>query len=149
MLRSPRWSLESFNKLLLKKVLDIIRNSIIIISIKREIRIDVNTKFLVLYLSLAIKIFNAVGRPSCAMLLSSKKVGIIIEYNPIPSVPINLVKIILIIIPSDLVKKPPIIRMRVDLINLFFIVQVYSINYKKVQVIKNKNGLLMIFLNFL
>ena len=134
MLRSPNVSLLSLSKLMLKKLEDTIKNSIIKISIERDMRIDVNTKFLVLYLLVAIKMFKAVGSPNCAILLSSKNVGIIIEYNPIPSVLISLVKTIFIVIPSTLVKKPPITSIRVDFINLFFIVQVYSINNKKINI---------------
>ena len=124
---SPYDSLFSFNKLLLMKLLDMIKNNMINKSTKRDISIDVNTKFLVLYLSLAIKTLSAVGRPNCDKLINSKKVGMIIEYKPIPSVPINLVKIIFIIIPSIFVKKPPITKIKVAFINLFFILKFYSI----------------------
>ena len=87
---------------------------------------EVNTKFLLLYLSLDISTFKAVGRPSCAILFKSKKVGKIMEYIPIPIVPINLVNTILIIKPSILVINPPTINIIVDLINLFFILKFYS-----------------------
>ena len=42
-------------------------------------------------------------------------------YSPIPSVGNNLLVIILINIPSILVINPPIIRIKVDFINVFFI----------------------------
>ena len=61
---SPRVNLESLSKLVLKKLHETIKNNIINISIEREIKIDVNTKFLLLYLSLDISTFKAVGRPN-------------------------------------------------------------------------------------
>ena len=98
----------------------------------------VNTKFLLLYLLLDISTFKAVGSPNPAILLSNIKVGIIMEYIPIPVVPIYLVNTILIVRPSNLVKNPPIIKIKVDLINLLFIVQVYSIKHLKCHLTYNK-----------
>ena len=118
--------LELLSRLVLRKLLEIMRKIIIKVSIVSDMMIAVDTKFFVLYLLVDIRIFSAVGRPNCAILLSSKKVGIIIEYSPIPSVPINLVSTIFILIPRSLVKKPPTISIKVDFINLLFIVQVYS-----------------------
>lgn len=106
----------------------------------KEISILVNTRFLLLYLLLDIKTFNAVGNPKPAILLRSINVGIIIEYMPIPVVPICLVSTILMTSPRIFVNNPPIIKINVDLINLFFIVQVYS-NKKDIITIKYSNYL--------
>ena len=89
---------------------------------ERDITIEEKIKFLLLYLLLEINTFKAVGSPNIAILFNKRKVGLIMEYSPIPFVPINLVKTILIINPRNLVKKPPIISIKVDLTNLFFII---------------------------
>lgn len=53
--------------------------------------------------------------------INSEYVGVIREYSVIPSKPIFLVYIILIISPNILVIHPPISRINVDFINLFFV----------------------------
>ena len=97
----------------------------IIVSIKKDISIAVNTIFLLLYFLDDISTFKAFGKLNPAILLRSKRVGIIIEYKPIPVVPIILVNTILVNSPITFVKNPPITRIIVDFINIFFIVQVY------------------------
>lgn len=64
----------------------------------------------------------AIGSDRVAMVMKRVYVGIISMYSPIPSTPIILVVIILIIIPSIFVINPPIIRIIVDFINFSFIV---------------------------
>ena len=90
----------------------------------------VNIIFLLLYFLDDINTFKAFGKLSWAILLSSNRVGIIIEYKPIPVVPIILVRTIFVSSPSTFVKNPPITKIIVDFINIFFIVQVYYFFYK-------------------
>ena len=54
--------------------------------------------------------------------INKLNVGNIIIYIPIPSLPILLASAIFITIANNLVIPPPIIRIIVDLINLFFII---------------------------
>ena len=94
----------------------------IIKSIERDIIKEVIIKFLLLYLSDDMSTFNAVVRPKPLIDINNKNVGIIIEYKPIPRVPICLVRTIFVIIPTTLVIIPPSIKMMLDLINLFFFI---------------------------
>ena len=73
----------------------------------------------------------AVGTPKLHSVIKRLKVGRTNIYSPIPSVDTVLVKTILIIIPRILVINPPIIRIIVDLINLFFIIIYMKNIYKK------------------
>ena len=63
----------------------------------------------------------AIGKPNCAIVIRSIKVGVISIYIPRPSVPTNLLVTIFIIIPNILVINPPISNIKVDLTNVFFI----------------------------
>lgn len=73
----------------------------------------------VLFLSLT-NLDIAVGRESVQSVIKRLNVGKTRLYKPIPSVPTVLVKAILIIIESIFVIKPPIIKIIVDLIKVFF-----------------------------
>lgn len=74
----------------------------------------------VLFLSLT-NLDIAVGSERVHKVINKLNVGNTKLYNPIPSVPTDLVNAILIIIDSIFVIKPPIINIIVDLIKLFFI----------------------------
>lgn len=56
-----------------------------------------------------------------AIVSNNEYVGVIIEFNDIPSTPINLVVMILMSKPIILVIQPPIKRISVDFRNLFFV----------------------------
>ena len=82
------------------------------------------------------KNFIKCGFPLSSLIkvINRLKVGIINMYKPIPLSPILLVKKILIIISINLVMAPPIIKIKVDFINLLFIVKymfLYEIIFKK------------------
>ena len=70
----------------------------------------------------AINLPNEVDRDNVDKVINKLNVGNIIIYIPIPSLPILLASAIFITIANNLVIPPPIIRIIVDLINLFFII---------------------------
>ena len=77
--------------------------------------------FLLFLVFKATSLDNAIGSPICARLMKRDIVGRISIYRDKPSIPIFLVITIFMIIPSILVMNPPIRRIIVDAINLFFI----------------------------
>ena len=79
-------------------------------------------KRLLFFVFSAINFDKAVGKPNCPSPINKEKVGRIIMYRPNPSVPINLDITIFMIIPNTFVKRPPMIRIRIDFINFSFIV---------------------------
>ena len=82
-----------------------------------------NIIFLLLLFDSAIKLLIAKGSPNCANVISSEYVGKIMLYRFIASLDTVLVKIIFITNPNNLVNNAPIIKISVDLINLFFIIK--------------------------
>ena len=72
--------------------------------------------------SLAVSALIASGKPHVARVINKLYVGITKLYKFIPSLPIILVNIILIIKPKNLVISEPIESIIVFLINLFFII---------------------------
>ena len=94
---------------------------------EREIGITENTKFLLFLVSSATSLLIATGKPSCARAISITKVGDINIYIPIPSVPINLAKTILINILIILVMKPPINNKMTDFKKIFFFILEYML----------------------
>ena len=115
-----------FSKLLLK-IGDIISNSNINNKLNNKVRgIKGKTIFLLFILFSLTNFDIAVGSPIEQRVIKRLNVGNIREYVPIPSVFIALVKLIFIIIPNILVMKPPIIKIIVDFINLFFIIKIYD-----------------------
>lgn len=81
------------------------------------------TKFLLFLLSSATSLLMATGNPNWAIDISNIKVGDINVYIPIPFVPINLAKIILINILIILVINPPIKSNITDLKKELFFIQ--------------------------
>ena len=73
---------------------------------------------------------TAIGTPRLHRVINRLNVGNTSIYSLIPSVPIVLVNTIFIIIPNIFVIKPPTTRMRVDFINLFFIIDYMIVNIK-------------------
>lgn len=112
-----------FNKLLDIKGANININVIKKIFIIREVGIIENNIFLLEFLDFAIILLMARGKPNCANVISNEYVGIIILYKFIASLVTVLVNIIFIIKPNILVNKAPIIKINVDLTNLFFIIK--------------------------
>ena len=115
------WSsaLEIYGAVIIIRIIKKISTSIII-GIREKISV------LLLTLSSAITLLMATGRDKVQRVIKRLKVGSINIYIPIPSVPIILVAMILIIIPNNLVNPPPIIRIIVDLINFSFILKIYE-----------------------
>ena len=109
----------------------IINNKLIIMIIGK---LEKNS-FLLFLLSSEINLDKARGIPACDKLIKREKVGSISIYIPIPLIPISLVVTIFIIIPSIFVIAPPVIKMIVDRINLFFIINFMKI-IKKYFIIK-------------
>jgi len=99
----------------------------IIISIIKKFNIKImgateNKTFLPLLLPLATIVLIAMGSPSCVSAITKEYVGITRLYRFIPSLPIILVKTILIINPNALVRTDPINKIKALLKNkLFFI----------------------------
>lgn len=83
-----------------------------------------NISFLLLLLSSATSLERAEGRPAWERFIISISVGFSIMNRPNASVVIDLVIIIFIIILNILVINPPIIRIKVVLRNLFFILNI-------------------------
>lgn len=76
--------------------------------------------FLLLLFGSATNLLIAIGKENIASIVNKLVVGIIKLYNPIPSVPISLVIIILIIKPRSFEILPPISKITVEEKNLFF-----------------------------
>ena len=83
--------------------------------------------FLLLFFFSDTNLVIATGTPRLHRVINRLKVGRTSIYRLIPSVPILLVRAILIIIPRILVINPPIIKIIVDLINLLFFIIKYMI----------------------
>ena len=113
--------------LLCKRLIPMIGESIIIKNIN-IIFIIINNgniekySFLVFLFSSDINLDKARGSDILLKFISNINVGNISIYIPSPLVPIILAIIIFIIIPNIFVRKAPIIKIIVDLINLFFII---------------------------
>ena len=90
-----------------------------------------NKMFLLLYLSSDTNFDIDIGRLSCVIVIAKEKVGKINMYKLIPSIPTTRVIMTLIKRPNNLVIKPPIIKIIVDMINFSFIIQVYVRERKK------------------
>ncbi len=80
--------------------------------------------FLLFLVFRATNLDKAMGRPNWDRLMNKDIVGSISIYNDKPSIPIFLVIIIFINIPKILVINPPARRIIVEVINLFFIVNI-------------------------
>ena len=85
--------------------------------------IEKNNFLLFIVLS-AISLDNAIGSPNWDKFMNKDIVGSISIYSDSPSIPIFLVIIIFINIPNILVINPPTRRIIVEVINLFFIVNI-------------------------
>ena len=79
----------------------------------------------------------AVGTPRLHKVINKLKVGRTSIYLLMPSVPIVLVRTILIAIPSILVIRPPIINIIVDLTNLFLVFAEDEAKQRHVMTMKN------------
>ena len=121
--RTGKYDLSSCNNLLARKGAKIIKKIIKKKLITIEVAIKEDIKFLLFFLSSATILDKAIGRPNCPRPINKEKVGKTSIYRPIPSLPINLLITIFIIIPSILVRKPPIIKIIVDLINVSFFIK--------------------------
>lgn len=88
-----------------------------------------NINFLLFLVSSPINLDKARGKPNWLKLISSVKVGRISMYNPNPLVPISLAITIFISMPNIFVNRPPISKIIVDFINLFFILNFIKKNY--------------------
>ena len=106
-----------------------VRNSKIIIKIFniKDMGITEKTKFLLFLVSSATSLLIATGNPNWASAISITKVGDINIYIPMPSVPINLARTILINILIILVIKPPIKRRITDFKKIFFFLLEYML----------------------
>lgn len=121
--RTGKYDLSSCNNLLARKGAKIIKKIIKKKLIIKEVAIKEDIKFLLFFLSSATILDKAIGRPNWPRPINKEKVGKTSIYRPIPSLPINLLITIFIIIPSILVRKPPIIKIIVDLINVSFFIK--------------------------
>lgn len=112
---------EFFNRFVARYLDDIINISIrdMLNSIIRGI-ID-RTNFLLLFFFSLTSLDTAMGRPRFAIVINRPKVGSTSMYSPNPVGPMFLVRYILITMAIILLIRPPRIRIRVDFINLFFI----------------------------
>lgn len=87
---------------------------------KRIVGIIDKTNFWLFFFCSLTSLDKEVVTPILPKVIKRTKVGNTNIYKPIPSVPTTLVNIILITIAMILEIKPPIMRMSVDFINLFF-----------------------------
>ena len=115
--------LEEFRKVFVPQPGFEARYVINIIFINNDAGMIENNIFLLLFFAFAITLLIASGNPNCANVISNEYVGIIILYKLIASLLTILVNIIFIIKPNNLVNKAPIIKINVDLTNLFFIIK--------------------------
>ena len=123
--------LSSWRRLIDRNFDDVIRIVITMMLIIIVIGRVENNRFLLLYFSSDTSLDIAIGILKLVIVIASEKVGRIRVYKLTPSMPIVLVIIIFINRPNNLVMKPPIIRIIVDVINFSFIVYIYVKEIKK------------------
>ena len=91
--------------------------------------IMLNIIFLLDRFGVATNLEIATGNENVAIVMKSPNVGVINEYNPIPSTPTCLVMIIFKRNPKNFDRNPPVSSISVPIINLFSFIFFIIINF--------------------